>query len=155
VQGQKFIADAMLGKLSRWLRILGYDTLYSKDFEDWQIIKIAKNDSRIILTMDRGLCYRAKKNDLECFYVNTELNIEEILAMLAIKYKIDLTADPNYSRCTKCNGILKKVDENRWKCTRCKKEYWKGMHWKSIQNIIIKAKSISEKYEFRTTSNNQ
>ncbi|AEE93496.1 Mut7-C RNAse domain-containing protein [Acidianus hospitalis] len=148
----KFIADAMLGKLARWLRILGYDTYYSNDIEDWKVIKIAEKDKRVILTRDRGLCIRAKKKGLECFLIPPDYDIISILAKLSIKYGIDLEARIEASRCSECNGILEKVDENRWRCTRCKKEYWKGKHWKTIEEILIKAKSKKEKDELSYNS---
>jgi Uncharacterized conserved protein len=118
MQTQKFVVDAMLGKLARWLRILGYDTAYNNNFEDWKILKIASDENRIIITRDRGLCVRARKRGLECFYVIPGLKIEEILAKLSSKYSIDLNiVDPNFSRCSVCNGVLKKVNDNLWECT--------------------------------------
>ncbi|MCX7991413.1 MAG: Mut7-C RNAse domain-containing protein, partial [Proteobacteria bacterium] len=51
----KFIADVMLGKLAKWLRILGIDTLYSSSFDDKEIIFLAVNESRIVLTRDNRL----------------------------------------------------------------------------------------------------
>ena len=144
---QKFIVDAMLGKLARWLRILGYDTLYFKDMEDWKILKIAKNENRIILTRDRGLCNRAKKNSIECFLVLPEEEIEKTLALLSHKFGLLLDINPDASRCSECNGILEKKDKNLWVCTKCKKEYWKGRHWDTITEILIKARSLKDSYE--------
>ncbi|BCU70395.1 Mut7-C RNAse domain-containing protein [Stygiolobus caldivivus] len=143
MQSQKFVVDAMLGKLARWLRILGYDTAYSNSFEDWKILRIASEENRIILTRDRGLCSRARKKGLECFYVLPGLKIEEVLAKLALKYHIDLSIiDPNFSRCSVCNGVLKKINDNYWECTKCHKKYWKGSHWRTIENTLIRARTL-------------
>lgn len=147
MQSRKFIVDAMLGKLATWLRILGYDTYYSNNIEDWKIMKIASNEKRIILTRDRGLYLRAKKKRLDCFLVPTDYDIVNILALLSIKYKIDLNADIEASRCSECNGILVKKDENKWKCSECGKEYWKGKHWHTIREILIKAEVKKEQNE--------
>ena len=156
MQTQKFIVDAMLGKLARWLRILGYDTAYSNKFEDWKILKIAEEENRIILTRDRGLCNRARKKGLECFYVMPGLKIEEILAKLSAKYGIDLTtADPEFSRCSVCNGVLRKINDNLWECTRCHKRYWKGGHWRTIENTLIRARAILKNNESKPVSYNQ
>lgn len=147
MQNQKFIVDAMLGKLATWLRILGYDTYYDKNIEDWKIIKIAIEEKRIILTRDRGLCIKAKKKGLECFLVPIEYDITDLLATLAIKYKIDLNVDIEASRCSECNGILIKIADNKWKCSHCGKEYWKGFHWRTIREILIKAETKKEQNE--------
>ncbi|QIW23065.1 hypothetical protein EWF20_02085 [Sulfolobus sp. S-194] len=152
MQSQKFIVDAMLGKLARWLRILGYDTLYSNNYEDWKILKIAEETQRVIITRDRGLCIRARKKNLECFLVYSSEDLIDILAKLSKKYKIDLNADPNFSRCTECNGVLEKIDDNKWKCTKCGKEYWKGSHWRTIENTLIKARSKIKNNESRAIS---
>ncbi|EWG07362.1 MAG: hypothetical protein ASUL_05201 [Candidatus Aramenus sulfurataquae] len=147
MQTQKFIVDAMLGKLARWLRILGYDTLYDSSYEDWKIIKTAEEQKRIIITRDRGLCNRAKKKGLECFMVNPDYDIANTLAQLARKYKIDLHVNVDATRCSECNGILLKVGDNKWQCSRCKKVYWKGRHWRTIEEILIKAQSRVESNE--------
>lgn len=144
---QKFIVDAMLGRLARWLRILGYDTLYDNSYEDWKIIKISQEQNRIIITRDRGLCNRAKKKNLQCFFVNPDYDLIDILAQMSKKYKIDLHVNIEATRCAECNGILLKTGENKWQCTRCRKEYWKGKHWKSIEEILIKARSKVEDNE--------
>jgi uncharacterized protein with PIN domain len=143
---QKFIVDAMLGKLARWLRILGYDTLYYKDAEDWRIVKRAEEDKRIVVTRDRGLCNRARKRGVECFLVVPDTEVERTLAELAVKYALYLDVNPEASRCTECNGILEKRDKNLWRCTRCGKEYWKGRHWDTITEVLIKAQALMESY---------
>ncbi|MCQ4349468.1 MAG: hypothetical protein NO126_01245 [Sulfolobales archaeon] len=145
MQRQKFVVDAMLGRLARWLRILGYDTEYSKDFEDWKVLKIAEADRRIIITRDRGLCNRARKKSLPCFYVEPDYDLVKVLAMLARTFKIDLNVDFSVSRCPKDNGILEKVDERTWRCMKCGQLYWRGKHWVTITQILIRARSELEK----------
>ncbi|NON63380.1 Mut7-C RNAse domain-containing protein [Acidianus sp. RZ1] len=142
---QKFILDAMMGRLARWLRILGYDTLYNNSYEYWKIIKIAQNEKRIIVTRDRGLCARALKIGIECFLALPADSVIITLAKLSIKYDIDLSVNLDASRCSVCNGILRKVEKNKWLCTSCNKEYWKGKHWSTIPEILIKAQKEREK----------
>lgn len=142
MQSQKFIVDAMLGKVARWLRILGYDTLYSKNAEDWWLLYKASEENRILVTRDRGLYIRAKKKGIECILLNAEDDIVVHLAKIAKKYKIDLDISIEASRCALCNSVLEKIDKDRWRCSRCKKEYWKGRHWKTMNEILFKAKMV-------------
>nr|WP_240938910.1 Mut7-C RNAse domain-containing protein [Metallosphaera hakonensis] len=136
----------MLGKLARWLRILGYDTLYFRDIEDWKILKMAKDENRIIITRDRALCNRAKKENVECFMVVPGDEIQNTLALLSKKYDLILDVNPDASRCSECNSVLDKRDKNLWICTKCKKEYWKGKHWETITEILIKAQALKDSY---------
>jgi len=59
----KFIVDNMLGSIARWLRILGYDTVYDRNAEDWAIVRRAQLEERIIITKDKGLHNRALKTE--------------------------------------------------------------------------------------------
>jgi uncharacterized protein with PIN domain len=51
----RFVADAMLGRLARWMRFLGFDTLYYRDISDSRLIRIAREQNRLILTRDTRL----------------------------------------------------------------------------------------------------
>lgn len=64
-----FVADVMLKKLARWLRILGVEVLYPTSVDDDEIIKLAKEKGKTILTMDEELCQRARKQDVSAFLV--------------------------------------------------------------------------------------
>ncbi|MEM0293521.1 MAG: DUF5615 family PIN-like protein [Saccharolobus sp.] len=149
---QKFVVDTMLGKVARWLRIMGYDVTYSNKLEDWKILKIAETENRIIITRDRGLYIRSLKRNLRSILLYPNSNIISDLAYIAYKTKIDLSVNINATRCTQCNSILKKISENRWVCPRCNKEYWKGRHWKTIEEVIIKANAELIKMEEKDDS---
>lgn len=71
----KFIADMMLGRLARWLRLYGYDTRYGVEDDD-EIISIAKKEGRIILTRDFELVKKARKLGIDAIYVESN-SIEE------------------------------------------------------------------------------
>ena len=60
----RFISDVMLGRLTRWLRILGFDTVYFRTIDDNELIKLARQQERILLTRDTGIASRLsqKKN---------------------------------------------------------------------------------------------
>ncbi|PMP59491.1 MAG: hypothetical protein C0172_01450 [Caldisphaera sp.] len=148
----------MLGKLTKWLRILGYDVLYSRDYSDNQIIDIAKKSRRTILTGDKGLYYKAKKLNLDVIFIDS-LKPAQILADLYVKKIIELDVNPEKSRCPECNGKLVKItDKNVIKsrvppaalknhdvfylCNSCGQIYWEGSHWKNIRRIISEAKLL-------------
>lgn len=164
VNEPKFIVDTMLGNIARWLRILGYDTLYRRNYKDWEIIKIAKKEDRIIITRDRGLHNRALNNGLKSIYLIVD-NMAERLAYIALLTGIRLYVDLEKSKCPICNGELRKVSKEKikdkipprvyryyndfWICTRCGKTYWIGGHWVKIEEILQKARKLFEEYRIR------
>ncbi len=156
----KFIADTMLGEVARWLRILGYDTLYSKTYTDRQIVEIAGRSGRIILTRDKGLYIMAKKRGIRALYISST-NITDRLAEIVSALGITLIADPARSRCPECNSPLVEVrDKEKVKdrvppkalelydvfyiCPRCGRVYWEGGHWKNIRRVIKEALELAE-----------
>jgi len=158
----RFIVDSMLGHAARWLRMLGYDTVYYRNIDDWKLLRMAKNEDRIILTRDLGLFRRARKNGLRALFIE-DPSIEKILALLSIRYGIRLEFDENDTRCPECNGILRytssiievssKVSKDIvlkykkfWICQSCGKVYWQGTHWKTIPSILERAQQ--EKLKF-------
>lgn len=153
----KFVADTMLGNLARWLRILGYDTLYSSSFEDWRLLRIAGEEERILLTRDESLFRRAKTRGLSAVLITSD-DIAEMLAYVAAKTGIELSFNPSRTRCPECNTLLMKISraealsllennvatkyEDFWRCGRCGKIYWQGNHWKTISSILEKASKL-------------
>ncbi|ABN70399.1 protein of unknown function DUF82 [Staphylothermus marinus F1] len=155
----KFIVDTMLGNVARWLRMLGYDTLYDRKYEDWKILDIARKEGRIIITRDRGLHHRALNNGIKSIYLDMD-EVSERLAYIAYVAGIRLHIDMDKSRCPLCNGELRKAKKKEvegkvprkvyllhddfWICTRCGKIYWIGSHWRKIEEILSEAR---KKYE--------
>ncbi len=144
----RFVADVHLGKLARYLRILGFDTLYRNDFKDEEIIDVSLSENRVILTRDVGILKH--KRVLKGYFVkndNPRLQLKEIVK------RFDLCSNINtFSRCPLCNGPLREVkkeeiwDEipiktrsfcNEFKlCVNCGKLYWKGTHFKRIEELV-------------------
>lgn len=147
-----FFVDAMLGNIAKKLRLMGYDSSYFSDIEDDELIKLAKNDKRIIISRDEGLIQKAQKYGLECIFLKNKEEIEqfrEIIEKLNLK-TIQINGDK--ARCPKCNSktnpinkkniqdkIPLKVLENNekfWICENCEQIFWEGTHIKNLQKFV-------------------
>ncbi len=151
----KFLADGMLGKLTRWLRMLGHDVIYTGSTEDNELIQKAKKENRILLTRDVKLYQRAVAKGSEAVLLESPNQIAN-LAQVAKRFKFPLEINPDRSRCPKCNTNIKpivkteaegKVPEKTlihydefWQCPNCGQFYWHGAHWKEIEKTLAEAK---------------
>jgi len=145
----KFGVDAMLGKLARYLRILGYDTLYWKEADDSEILERLKEEERILITRDRRLCEDAIDEGLSvvCFPVN--LPLKNLLSCLRSAGLISLSFDPEKSRCPLCNGELIRTTKppisygtkkrEYFLCKNCGMIYWVGKHLYYIRKVLGEA----------------
>ena len=151
----------MLGKFARWLRMLGYDTVYENDRSDADLIAMAKANGLILLTSDEQLYRTAIMRGVESFLVtgNTE---PDRLAKFAERFKVNLTIDAAKSRCPICGSDIEerpkaavegsvppatfKVYQTFWVCTntKCAKVYWQGSHWQKIERTLEEARKILE-----------
>jgi len=153
----KFVADGMLGKLTRWLRMIGQDVKYSNQSEDAELIAAAEKEHLVLLTRDLELYKRASAKGIDAFYVEGQTEAEK-LAGLAARFGFSLAIDLNRSRCPKCNTQIQstpkekladKVEKNTfahyeefWLCPKCGSVYWQGAHWKGICATLEEAKKI-------------
>ncbi len=156
----KFLADGMLGKLARWLRMLGHEVEYSIKMGDNELLAVAKKENRVLLTRDFELYHRAVSRGIEVFYVDAK-NETGRLAQLASRYSLELEIDMDKSYCPKCGTklnptaktqIQNDVEANTflhydkfWKCPNCKQVYWQGAHWKKIIDTL---KIAQQKQQF-------
>lgn len=147
-----FIADAMLGSLARKLRIFGFNTLYSKSGTDSEIISLAKNEGRIIITSDRELAEFAERKGVKVLLVFGKDDNERMESLIdqARRKGVELSSgDP---LCALCNGELIKIDRYHLKgkvprnvldrhrefytCNSCGKVYWRGRHWTRLRRLM-------------------
>jgi len=140
-----FFADAMLGKLARWLRMLGFDTAYVRDIEDTILIERVLQENRWLLTRDGFLVNRKVLRGRHTLL--TSDYVSEQLRQLHRELHLDLiVGEKTTCRCPECNQILASttVEEIReripayvahhhtkfaW-CPSCRRPYWPGRHWK-------------------------
>jgi uncharacterized protein with PIN domain len=134
--------------------------MYSNDMDDSELLTIAREEKRILLTRDFELYQRAVSNGIESLYFQGETS-EEKLAELAERFNIPLEMDMTTSRCPKCNAVVKplpadkavgKVQTNTlahykefWQCPKCGQVYWQGGHWIKIRKTLHDADATREK----------
>jgi hypothetical protein len=156
----KFVVDGMLGKLARWLKMMGHDVEYSNSMDDSQLLAIAKKEHRILLTRDFQLYQHAVAQEAEAFYVQGQTE-EERLAELATRFGISLEIDMATSRCPKCNTAVKHIPKEKvasrvekntfehytefWQCPNCGQVYWQGAHWTKIRETLKTAEQRLQK----------
>jgi len=143
-----FVGDAHLGKLAKYLRMLGFDTIYRSDIDDDEIISVAKKEKRIILTRDKLLL---KSKDVSHGYFVRSIEKHEQLREVVKKF--DLKSQfKSFTRCMECNSIFikvekeeiqNKIDQDIYKifneyfyCQNCDKVFWKGSHFKRMETYI-------------------
>ena len=146
----KLLCDQMLGSLAKWLRILGFDTYYANaESSDLKLIKIAINEDRVVISRDKELIYRCKKQNLSVIEIK-DIDLDLQLKKVLSKFKID--KNNILSLCSICNSritlvdkkkvkgkVPEKVYENKekfWYCKRCNKYYWAGSHYLKILDKI-------------------
>jgi len=156
----KFLADGMLGKLARWLRMLGHDAIYLVEFDDSELLELAKKEERVLLTKDLELYKRAISRGLDSYYVEGKTEPERI-AEVAKRYSLPLVIDMDKSHCPICDTKLAAASKEQlqcelekntftyyskfWRCPNCGQIYWQGAHWTQINNTLNQAKVKLEK----------
>jgi uncharacterized protein with PIN domain len=151
----RFVADVHLGSLARHLRLLGFDTTWERDLADEEIVEIARNEQRIILTRDKGILKNGRVT--HGYWVR---NTDRMKQLDEVVRAIDLARgiEP-YTRCTKCNGEVRPVERSEVvhsvplqvflvyrdfrQCRRCHRVYWKGSHLKRLDKIIERARNAA------------
>ncbi|MFH1623891.1 MAG: Mut7-C RNAse domain-containing protein [Pseudomonadota bacterium] len=141
----KFVADRMLGKLAKILRILGFDVLYSNRIHFRELVRIARDEKRIILT--RNSLIKTKEGEYTFFFIN---NNEPKRQLKEVIDGLDLKISPSnvFTRCLLCNHELKKIEREDVEgrvpdyvfetqrdfslCRNCNKIFWKGTHHKNM-----------------------
>jgi uncharacterized protein len=148
----KFIADVMLGRLAKWMRLLGFDVLYDRTMNDNEIIRVSLTQGRMILTRDTGLVARPlASNHVFIESDNVRQQLEQVLTTLHI------TSTPGFlTRCSLCNSFLSPVIKQEvrdlvppyvyekydgfLRCEKCGKIYWKGTHVRRMKLQEVEGK---------------
>jgi uncharacterized protein with PIN domain len=145
----RFIADRMLGKLAKGLRMLGYDTVYYRGESTYPLIKKARDEGRIILTRNNKLIPKRPEDRIHRITEDKpSLQLKELIQ----KKIISLNEQTLFSRCLLCNTLLYEIQredaegkvpdfiffqqKNFFQCPQCLKIYWQGSHLLNMKGKI-------------------
>jgi uncharacterized protein len=144
----RFVADAMLGRLARWLRVLGYDTLYDASLDDRSLADLANREDRILLTRDRRLLRDLRPH--RAVEITRDAPLDQ-LASLASELALP-TPNELFRRCLMCNTPLDDVPRAEAaelvppaarvlpgpvrRCPTCGRVYWPGSHVRRMTRAL-------------------
>ena len=145
----RWMADEMVGRLARYLRMVGCDTTYARGLSDDEIVDLARSEERVVLTRDRRLAARAERALL---LTSPQLPDQWRAVRGAFP---DVPTDVRFERCTECNGLLSRVTEPAtegpdtavpwdrvaaglalYRCRSCRHVYWEGSHTADVRSRI-------------------
>ena len=148
LRNPKFIPDVHLGKLSRYLRLLGFDTFFKDFMDDNEIIEISLREKRIILTRDKNLLKH--KEITHGYWIRSQkpkIQLKEVLS----RFDLSGIVKP-FTRCLECNNLVTQVPKYEildglklktkefytefWKCQGCNRIYWEGSHYESMKKFV-------------------
>jgi uncharacterized protein with PIN domain len=144
----RFLADANVGRLARWLRAYGYDAAYAAHIDDSQLIGRALAEGRVLLTRDSGLMQRrvVARGSLPAVLLRSDRVDDQLRQVVG---ELELAGDRALSRCLECNVELEprpkaevserlpphvRATQVRFsECPRCGRVYWPGTHWQRMR----------------------
>jgi uncharacterized protein with PIN domain len=148
LRNTRFIADAHLCGLAKYLRLFGYDSLFFNDIGDDRLVEISLAERRILLTRDRALLMQREISH-GCFIhaLEPKVQISELF------HRLDLFRGARpFTRCMACNGRLGIIEQQQvvslvpkrvselytefWRCSDCAKIYWKGSHYRQLAMFV-------------------
>lgn len=161
----KFVVDCMLGKLAKWLRVLGFDSVYLNKAEDGYLLLLARREKRILLTKDHELLRGAR--NLPCLFIESD-NWQEQVVQVLEAFRLRERAKP-HSRCLACNIELKRIPKRLARnlvtpfvferasafsvCPSCGRVFWPGTHFEDMDlkiGRIFRARKIQGKIKPET-----
>jgi uncharacterized protein len=148
----KFIVDANVGKLAKWLRMMGFDTLFFDELDDGKMVKLALAQERTIITRDTEFMKRRAitTGRVKAILVSGD-NPESQMKTVLQKLNLSDQTRP-FTRCLECNAELKELDRSEAEglvpgrvyqiqeqymiCPSCERVYWRGTHWKAMTDKL-------------------
>jgi uncharacterized protein with PIN domain len=151
----RFLLDNHLGRLARYLRLLGFDTLYfNNNYDDAQLANMAHENDCVLLSRDRGLLKRNQV--IHGFCLRSKIPQQQVEDVLH-RYQLHDQIKP-WCRCLRCNGSLKPVAKEQiieqlepktklyyhdfQVCEDCRQIYWRGSHFEHLESFIERFSGI-------------
>ncbi len=144
-----FVADCMLGRLAKWLRILGFDVLYFSRAEDRDLVAVARREGRVLLTRDSGLIEKTAKRPNRLFIRSDDWEDQTVQVLDELDLWDEVRAN---TRCVACNLPLKPIPRERARnlvapyvfdhassfavCPGCGRTFWQGTHYGDMERKI-------------------
>ena len=149
----KFIVDHNVGKLAKWLRMMGYDTMFFNGDDDSRMIAIARKEGRVILTKDTQIMVRrlVTTGQIKAIFIHSD-EPEAQMRQVVDTLKLDPQYNP-FSICLECNQPLSerskdevkdlvppyvfKTQDQYMQCPSCSRIYWRGTHWQAMHKNLL------------------
>ncbi|MBB6611826.1 Mut7-C ubiquitin/RNAse domain-containing protein [Pontibacter sp. Tf4] len=144
----RFVLDVHLGKLVRFLRLLGFDTFFDPELSEKELVRIAVEENRILLS--RGVNILKYKTIVHGYWLRSQQPEEQLLEV--IRYYSLAGEFSVFTRCMVCNGTIVQVPKEQvqellppktklyfhefYQCQHCRRVYWKGSHYERMQQFI-------------------
>ncbi len=146
----RFACDAMLGGLARWLRAAGYDASWHDGIDDHELIRLARDQGRTLLSSDTKIFqFTVIRDGIQpALFIPLGLSPLEQLGHVMDKLHLPL----HEPRCMACGGELVEVPKDKlegrvpprtfawldtfWECSRCRQIFWQGTHWQRIKAAL-------------------
>ena len=147
----KFIVDTNVGKLARWLRMLGYDTLFDSELDDGELVAKGLRDGRVLITRDTQIMLRrvVANGELRAVHTPEDNPVGQMRRVIA---KMKLDREREFTLCLECNEPLAprrkdevedlvppyvfKTQNQYFQCPGCERIYWRGTHWQHMREVL-------------------
>jgi len=152
----KFLASRELGRLAKWLRILGFDTVYFRTGNKSSLIITALREDRVVLTRNKIL---ANNRALKILFIKSQ-DVKSQLREVSKGLDVRFNPQDMFTRCIVCNQSLASVGKEEIRdripeyifqtqnefsrCSECGRIYWQGTHWGNVSQIIKEVNSLTK-----------